>query len=245
VIDLDSYWRGVPSRRITARGRDILFDISTPMAQFRAQTLLTKEPATIRWLDRMTPEDVFYDVGANVGAYSVYASLVVGTLSYAFEPDGRNFRILCRNVDLNDLSGKLIPFCLGVSDSTGPDLLYARDGTGGESGHNIGEIDDFSYLQGIMTIRLDTFVESEGIIPPTMLKIDVDGLEPRVVEGLGDLRRFPGLKGVNIELNRTIPAHGETLKILLASGFGIDEELGFVHADGVSENVFLDRATDT
>ena len=241
MIDLKDYWRGTPRKRVSARGVDILFDISTPWAEVRARTLLSKEPGTIRWLDRMTPDDVLYDVGANVGVYSLYASCVVGAMAYAFEPDGRTFKILCRNVELNDLSGKLIPFCLGVSDSAGPDMLYVRAGTGGESGHNIGAIDDPSYLQGIMKIRLDTFVKSEGVFPPTMLKIDVDGLEPQIVEGLGDLRNSPGLRSVNIELNRAFSAHRGALRPLLESGFRIDEELGFVHSDGVTENVFLER----
>jgi len=71
-----------------------------------------------------------------------------------------------------------------------------------------------------------------------MLKIDVDGLEPKIVEGLGDFRDSPGLRSVNIKLNRAFSTHRGTLRLLLKSGFRIDEQLGFVHRDGVTEQVF-------
>jgi FkbM family methyltransferase len=241
MIDIEQHWRTRPIRRINVRDIDVLFDASTAIADDRARTLLSKEPSTIKWLDSMTSSDVLYDVGANVGVYSIYSALVIGVRTYAFEPDGRNFGILCRNTDLNKLSGKLTPFCLGVSNSSGADILHARPGLGGESEHSMEAPDDTSYLQGIMKVRLDEFAKSPGIACPTMIKIDIDGLEPLVIEGLGDLVKASSLRGINIELNRTIEAHCETLRYLVEAGFLINEELGFIHRDGVSENVFLER----
>lgn len=241
MMDLELYWQSRPTRRVTARDTYIYFDASTPIADHRARTLLSKEPSTIRWLDRMNSKDVLYDVGANVGVYGIYASRLNGTLTYAFEPDGRNFGLLCRNIALNELSEKLFPFCLAISNRTGPDILHARPGDGGESGHGLKTASEVAYYQGIMSMRLDDFAASESIQPPTMLKIDIDGLEPLVVEGLGELAYSPTLQGLNIELNRTVASHRAALDHLVGAGFEIDESLGFVHPDGVSENIFLSR----
>jgi FkbM family methyltransferase len=241
MTGLEKYWRAQPTRRVAAGGTEILFDVSTPVADQRARTLFTKEPSTIRWLDGMTGADVFYDVGANVGVYALYAASVVGAMTYAFEPDGRNFGILCRNIDLNGLSGKLLPFCVAVSNRTGPSFLYAQAGLGGESGHGLEASGKTAYQQGVMSIRLDDFAAAPKIQAPTMLKIDIDGLEPWVVEGLGDLVRTDRLRGLNIELNESDASHRATLNHLRDAGYQINEELGFIHPDGVSANIFLSR----
>jgi hypothetical protein len=75
-----------------------------------------------------------------------------------------------------------------------------------------------------------------------MLKFDVDGLEPQIVEGLVDLRDSPRLSSVNIGLNRAFLTHRSALSLPLESRFRIDQELGFVNGHGVIENVFLDES---
>jgi hypothetical protein len=52
----------------------IKFFAPTPLLRLRAEQLLTKEPETIAWLDGLGPDDVLWDVGANVGMFSLYAA---------------------------------------------------------------------------------------------------------------------------------------------------------------------------
>src|SRR5262245_59555308 len=88
---LEQYWRARPTlSHQDTNHRAMLFDVSTRIAHSRATTLLTKEPGTIAWLDLLPAGSVLFDVGANVGMYSVYAAMARGCAVHAFEPDGAN-----------------------------------------------------------------------------------------------------------------------------------------------------------
>ena len=78
----------------------IKFFCPTFMEVWRAETLYLKEPETIDWIDSFDPHSVFWDFGANVGTYSVYAASK-GHFVVCFEPSSREFEILKRNLELN------------------------------------------------------------------------------------------------------------------------------------------------
>jgi len=63
----------------------------------RAMTVLTKQPATIEWIDSFQPGSVFWDIGASVGVFSVYAALATDTTIVAFEPAAVNYYLLSAN----------------------------------------------------------------------------------------------------------------------------------------------------
>ncbi|MDA0225662.1 MAG: FkbM family methyltransferase, partial [Proteobacteria bacterium] len=75
----------------------------TPNAQtrWRVESLYTKEPDTIDWLCSMTREDLLFDVGANVGMYTIFAAATRGTRVLAFEPEAQNYGILNTNIHGN------------------------------------------------------------------------------------------------------------------------------------------------
>src|SRR5512139_1901242 len=76
--------------------------IDTSMERYRWDTFWTKEPETIAWIDSFEPGACFWDIGANVGVYSLYAaSLDRGLDIYAFEPAEPNFQQLARNKEHN------------------------------------------------------------------------------------------------------------------------------------------------
>ena len=79
--------------------------LSTPNAlcQYRAKSFSTKEPETLSWLDAIPEGSVFWDVGANVGLYSIYAAKKNRVTVFAFEPSVFNLEFLARNIFLNDL----------------------------------------------------------------------------------------------------------------------------------------------
>ena len=54
--------------------QNIKINISTSIELWRARTYLTKEPETINWIDGFKKNEVFFDVGANIGLYSIYAA---------------------------------------------------------------------------------------------------------------------------------------------------------------------------
>lgn len=231
-----------PQPPITTVG-DAKFFTPTETAKWRAKTLLTKEPVTIEWLDKMKPKEVLYDVGANVGGYSVYAGLR-GVEVYSFEPEAENFAILTKNLNLNGLQAN--GFCMALSDQTAFAPLHLTPGEGGGSCHSFKESVYFDLtkrngnhpMQGCFGMKMDDL----PLKKPDHIKIDVDGLEHLVVKGGMDT--ISGVKSLLIEVNPALPAHLEMIDLLQQNGFIFDAEQ--VRAStrakgpfkGVAEHVF-------
>jgi hypothetical protein len=70
---------------------------------FRTDTFSTKEPETLEWLESMVKGSIMWDIGANVGLYSIYASKKRDCRVYSFEPSVFNLELLARNIFNNDL----------------------------------------------------------------------------------------------------------------------------------------------
>src|SRR5262249_32214195 len=68
----------------TIPGGVIKFFAPTPLLQDRAASILVKEPDMIRWIDGFEPDTVFWDIGANVGVFTLYAALARGVRVLAF-----------------------------------------------------------------------------------------------------------------------------------------------------------------
>lgn len=160
----------------------ISFYCPTPFCVWRAETLLDKEPETIEWIDRMDPGDTFFDVGANVGCYSLYAAKR-GLRVVAFEPGAANFAVLMRNIELNQLEIQAFPIAL--SAWTGIRYLHMTDTSAGHALHALTVLASSTtgFLQPNLAFSLDTFIQQFGLLPPDHLKIDVDGSEHEVLAG--------------------------------------------------------------
>jgi len=76
------------------------FLITNEIELWRAYTILTKEPETIEWINNFEKKDILFDIGANVGIYSLYASKKK-IRTVAFEPAFHNFKKLKKNIKLN------------------------------------------------------------------------------------------------------------------------------------------------
>ena len=72
-----------------SQNNDLEIDIFTPssLCLFRSETFSEKEPETLAWIEEFGKNgSVLYDIGANIGLYSIYHSMLNGGKSYAFEP---------------------------------------------------------------------------------------------------------------------------------------------------------------
>ena len=105
--------------RAPIAGGDLAFYAPTPLLRRRAAALLSKEPDTIAWLDGLTDRDVLWDVGANVGVFSLYAAARARCGVLAFEPSAPNFFVLTRNIQLNRLADRVTAYCVALSGATG------------------------------------------------------------------------------------------------------------------------------
>jgi FkbM family methyltransferase len=195
------------------------FYIPNDTCKWRAETLLAKEPVTIDWISRMKKGETLFDIGANVGGYTVWAG-VQGINTYSFEPEAENYALLVRNLRLNNLDGKA--FCVALSDKTGLDELHLSQPSAGGSCHTFGESKDFNLKdrpdvvrQGCLGMRLDDLN-----LKPDHIKLDVDGLEHKVIEGA--IETLKTVKTVLIEINPNI--HSALIAKMVELGFLYDED---------------------
>lgn len=198
----------------------------------RVLTYFTKEPETIEWINGMPDDAILFDVGANIGLYSVWAAATRHLRVLAFEPEAGNFQVLNENLRVNKLTERCLPFCLGISDKLGFGSMQIRDETVGTSGHQVQVTDGLRFripqpeaYQGIATATLDHLVYEAGLDCPTHIKIDVDGLEHAVVKGASQLLYDPRLRSVMVELMVKQSFHQDVIDTLVAAGFEIDEAM--------------------
>jgi FkbM family methyltransferase len=214
-----------PVRSIALPGRRLVrFATPNLVARHRAVTLFEKEPETIAWIDGFGDGDVLFDVGANVGTYSIYAG-ACGHRVIAVEPESGNYALLNRNIALNGLDRIVTAYCAGLSESNGLFQLNLSTTQSANSQHQLGTATDFEghafepmFRQGAAGFTLDALVAACGVTP-NHLKIDVDGLEASVLRGGAGTLGSPKLKSILMELNGSRQDHREAVSWLAAQGF--------------------------
>jgi FkbM family methyltransferase len=218
---------------------------------WRAQTYTTKEPDTLDWIDTFFGErDVIYDVGANIGQYSLYAAkrLKGACKVLAFEPESLNYAKLNRNIVLNGLSEAITAYCLAIAGHTGFDLFYVKAFSPGASLHAWGEPvgqGDIpfvpSHRQGMLGVSLDDLVGAYALPFPNHIKIDVDGIEDQIVRAashtLADLRLKTAL--VEVYMHRDIAA--QIREMFLAHGFVLHNARALTYELGTAQNLIFVR----
>jgi FkbM family methyltransferase len=150
----------------------------------------------------LRPGDVFFDVGANVGSYTLLASGACKAKSITIEPVQATFNILQQNIILNNLQNSVQLLNSGAGAVAGT-LAFssAEDTTNHVLADN--EITDNTSIISIITI--DSLL-AEG--SPTLIKIDVEGYETEVLKGMTDTLKAPLLKAIIIELNGSGERYG-------------------------------------
>ena len=193
-------------------GTVLRFHCPTPVTLWRARTLFTKEPDTIGWIKSFEHGAVLFDVGANIGVYSLYAASR-GTQVYAFEPESQNYALLNQNIELNQLQSRMLAYNFALNRRPGLDVLQVSSTETGSALHAVGEAkNNYStttnaFRQGVACYSLDQLIYALGLPVPGYLKIDVDGIEPDIIAGASRLLADPTMLGLLIELDEADPSH--------------------------------------
>lgn len=163
-------------------------------------------------------EDLFIDVGANVGSYTILASGVVGANSVSFEPVPSTFERLQQNIWINNLNDKVDLINKGVGSTQGQ-IAFTCDNDTMNHALAANETCDNSILVEVTT--LDTILANQS---PFLMKIDVEGYETLVLDGASEVLRKDSLQAVIMELNGSGTYYGfdESAILKLMDGYGFD-----------------------
>ena len=140
----------------------------------------------------LRPDDLFLDLGANIGSYTVLAGKVAGAHCLALEPVPETFAKLQRNLRVNDL-GSRVEAVQSAAGSGSANLWFSADRD------TTNQVVDENYpgkkIQ-VPVARLDDLLEQRTAL---VWKVDVEGFEFEVLSGAGRALRQPGLKAVLLE----------------------------------------------
>ncbi len=145
------------------------------------------------WVRSFRAGEVFYDIGANTGAFSLLAGLAhEGRVPvYAFEPSFSSYEALTRNIIANKLTQSVYPLPIAFYSETGLRQFHYRRLEAGAAKHGVDvpldaksrEMFEPVVSHPVLTMTLDDFVARFGAPLPVHLKIDIDGHEILVLAG--------------------------------------------------------------
>jgi FkbM family methyltransferase len=233
-------WRRVDTRlrviegllaeqRVETRHGPLIFVTTHPQALQYPREFATREPETLAWIDAFETPCRFWDVGANIGVFSIYAGLRPGVEVRAFEPAAASYGALCHNIEANRLADRVQAYCLAISDRTELGRLNLSGTNAGSVFNAFDSTDDcfgneiaVVFRQGMVGFSIDGFCRLFGLAAPNYLKIDVDSIEERILAGACETLRDPDLRSVLIELEAAnTPRNDRLTDALAAAGFGL------------------------
>ena len=155
---------------------------------WRVRHTFDLEPETNQWIKGFNKSDVFYDIGANIGFYSLLASKFMKTKTYSFEPDLMNARLLYENIIKNKVSDIVTLIPMALSNRNYCADLHLSTLSYGDALHNLDN--KSAIIEGasagninVPVFTLDNIVNQLEMKYPTKIKIDVDGIELKILEG--------------------------------------------------------------
>ncbi len=218
----------VPRRRITCDGVSFSLSCVNPITHFRWYLFPRKEVEVREYINQYVKDgDVFFDIGANVGVFSVYcASRYPNVKVYSFEPEHSNLGLLKDNVLANNLTKRVTITSVGVSDFTGLSFLNIQDTAPGAAAHTenrnpIAMTDEGYWVvwqEGIACSTVDALCEHLKVVP-NALKIDTDGNEDKILRGASKTLSNPALRSLTLEMPAEAPKKEFCFQALTKAGF--------------------------
>lgn len=212
----------IPAVRETdVRGQTLYFRCADETAQY--------EPQVLDYIDRLQQGACFYDLGACVGFFSLYAA-ACGLKAYSFEIEAKNFAALEANLAVNPRLA-VEALHVGVSDGTTDwaDLRVGQDRAGGHHKTLVSDefagpanIVDAGYaIERVRVVGLDQLIAQHRLPPPEHMKIDIDGSEVLFLRGAARTLANPALQSLMFELYEGSHYYGEIVQYLSQAGFAL------------------------
>ncbi len=177
-------------KKVLHNGHSFSFLTPNPLCSYRAESFSTKEPDTLAWIDSFKQNSVFWDIGANVGLYSIYAAKTRNCSVVSFEPSIFNLEILARNIFINNLNQniQILPIALSNSIGIGTLNMSSTNIGGALSSYNQfygsdGKKLNIVFKFSTLSMTMDSVIKELNLPYPKYVKIDVDGIEHLILEG--------------------------------------------------------------
>jgi FkbM family methyltransferase len=206
--------------QVSHNGLTLKIVIPNSLCEWRAKTFSTKEPETLEWIDSFEEKSVVWDVGANIGLYSMYAAKKRNCLVWSYEPSVFNLELLARNIFINGLQSQICIVPIALNEQMGSSAMRMTTTEWGGAlstfGENLGwdgkivkEVFEFKTIG----LSMDDTKMLLKIPQPDYIKMDVDGIEHFILKG-GE--KVLGLvKGILIEVNDDFHEQAEKCHQLL------------------------------
>ena len=212
------------------RGESLSFVTSSRRLLWQAFGQEHIEPELLDFIDQIPDNQTYFDIGASNGIFALYAACK-NLKVVCFEPEAANFSLLNHNTFLNSKKTRfeVLNFNIGLSDESGLGSIYIEKYEPG--GHlkildsNLKRGDkEFSpdFKQAVLRYKLDDFIKLTKISNPNYMKIDVDGAEQKVLNGMKTTLKDEGLRKIFIELEEEGENFEACNKILISNGFKIE-----------------------
>ena len=191
--------------------KKIKFFVPNQLVEWRVDTYFSKEPETLEWIDSFKEKEnlIFWDIGANIGLYSIYNSLKhPQSTTIAFEPSSSNLRVLTRNISINNLEKNIKVVSIPLTNKKNI-FQEMKEGQFVEGGalNSFGEEFDFegkkfqpSMKYNLLGTTMNYFIENSILDIPDYIKIDVDGIEHLILQGGDKFLNNEKVKSLSIEI---------------------------------------------
>lgn len=194
-------------------GQHAKFDVKDISEYLRLHNFRGEEKIIQRIIENTEENDIFYDVGANIGTHSC----LVGGVSenvIAFEPHPENISQLQRNLKINSINSKIISIALSNGKEI-MELSTSGDGAGVGTHSLIGSGGGIK----VPTDSLDDILTENDIPKPDVMKMDIEGAEVMALEGMED--SLSNIRYILIEIHENVDKES-VIKKLEVSGFSVN-----------------------
>jgi len=210
--------------------QEVNFFIPNQIIAWRVKTLFTQEPETIEWINNFDNKlNIFWDIGGNIGLYSIYSALKHKNLQiYCFEPSTSNLRTLSRNISINNLENRININQFALSDKQ--NIYQIMHETHFIEGHSMSTFSYNTDFEGknlipeqkynIYGTSIDYLIEAKILKCPNYIKLDVDGIEHKILDGAKKTLINNDLKSILVEVNENFhDQHEDIVKIMKENNF--------------------------
>ena len=198
--------------KIKLLNKETTFFTPNSIIKWRVDTMFNKEPNTLSWIDNFKGDKkTFWDIGANIGLYSIYAALKHSSIEViSFEPSTNNLRVLSRNISLNELSNRIKIYQPALSNEENTFMMFREsqfiEGWSMAKFGNNFKLNKATKTQQhykIFGTNIDSLIRNNILKVPNYMKIDVDGIEHLILQGGENTLTNKDLKSVLVEIDES------------------------------------------